>query len=97
MSFLNDRYILIASSVTVILLVCCFVPLESEEDEEKTIIGIISDVKDSKKGFVFVIEDISGIEHRCFSDEEPEEMTLCKIKGRQSSDGGIFFVSSFVR
>lgn len=91
MNIFKDRYFLFCVSVALVIMISSVV-MESETPED--IIGIVYDVNETAKGYVFSIEDSEGNVMRCFSYEMPEEFSVCEVNGSFSDDENIFFISN---
>lgn len=92
MDILSDRYFLLCVSVAFVILASTFVSGEVIESDDGTV-GIIYEVKESAKGYVFLFQNTKGESMKCYFQKQVSEGTY-SIKGRFSDDRTIFFVSS---
>ena len=96
---LSDRHVLFSlASVAVLILVCAVGSSGADGANGNGITeigGVISDPVPSQNGTVFRLTDYEGREIRCFSGSEiPAEPALCRLTGRYSPDGNIFFADT---
>ena len=101
MNAIKDKYILLSAAAVCILILMCTVGSFNTEGTDGNgmteISGIISDPAPSQNGTVFKITDPDGNETRCFySSAMPETYSFCKLVGKFSQDGNIFFVDTIV-
>ena len=91
---LNDKYVLMCVSISVIILISVFLmPGENSDDEtDDSIKGIVYDIDQTSRGYTFSFQDTEGRSIRCYFKEMPEESAY-SISGNFSDDGSIFFVS----
>ncbi len=89
----RDKYLLVALICSFVLIASSFIPFNSEN--ENTIIGFVSDTKESDSGYVSIFVEENGTHLRCFSKSKMETNTIYEISGSYSDDKTIFFVSSF--
>ncbi|MCL1979369.1 MAG: hypothetical protein FWG60_04350 [Methanomassiliicoccaceae archaeon] len=68
--------------------------INSDEPENKDVVGIAYDVKTTKNGYTFLFEDSDGGKISCFSRSEPEKREVYSIRGAFSDDGGMFFIDT---
>ena len=99
MNIIKDKYILASAAAVCILILVCTVGSFNTEGTDGNgmteIAGIISDPSRSQNGTVFKITDPDGNETKCFySSEMPEAHSFCKLVGKFSQDGNIFFVDA---
>ena len=94
MTIFNDKYFIICVSI-VLIFALAWSTLEKEEKNED-IKGIVFDVHESEKGFIFTLESSDGICRKCFFHEEPQELMAYSIFGNFSEDGNIFFVKKMI-
>jgi hypothetical protein len=88
-----DRYSLLCASVALILFLTIFITNE-EPIEEKDIVGIVHDIKETVNGYTFSFEDSKGEKIKCFFKAEPCEYSVYMVKGTFSDDGSMLFVSN---
>ncbi|NLN71713.1 MAG: hypothetical protein GX137_02855 [Thermoplasmatales archaeon] len=86
---LNDRAIIIL--IAVALLVPASAAVFRSDDEGMT--GIVSDVRETKNGYVFNMTVLDGTRIKCFiSDSVPDDGATITVYGSFSGDGTIFFI-----
>ena len=99
MTIFKDKYILLSLAAVSVLMLMCAVGSFSTEgtggNGSKELVGIISDPSASQNGTTFKVTDRDGNETRCFySSEMPEAHSFCKLVGKFSQDGNMFFVDT---
>ena len=89
-----DRYMkLCAAAAFVIIMTMLFSNPGSDNAANDETLGIIYDVKESSKGFVFKFQNTEGVSIKCYYSKEVTGGTYM-VKGKYSEDRTIFFVSS---
>lgn len=94
MTIYKDKYFIICVS-TVLIFAFAWSTLNVKEENED-IKGIVFDIRESEKGFVFTLESSQGICQKCFFHEEPEELMVYSVSGNLSEDGNILFVKKMI-
>lgn len=84
-----NKYSVLA--ISVIILIGLFSYFQIGEDDE-TVTGFASDIRQSNSGYVFFINDPDGNSIKSFSSFQPD-ILVHSFHGNYSSDGSIFFVS----
>lgn len=94
MKLIEDKYFLLCLATCLILISFSFT-YETDYEQEQDTVGMVVQINESSKGFVFDIETISGVTIHCFSKNKPEINGMYSFSGNYSDDGSIFFVSDF--
>lgn len=85
-----NKYTLLAVGIILVASVFLIFSGQSENDDPDQI-GIVSNIKQSEKGYTFVMTTESQ-SFKCFYYEKPEEAAY-SFKGSFSEDGTMFFIS----
>lgn len=96
MEILRDKYFLLCLITCFVLVGFSFSYEEDSKNEQVNPIGVVTDVNESSKGYVFEFEDSKGNQIHCFSKTKPKIKAVCEIEGKYSGDGSIFFVSQII-
>jgi len=97
MSIINDKYVLTASAVILVIAVISLTGIVPDPSPNAEITGIASDVRTTANGNTFVLTDSHGSETKCFYTEEVRAGNVYTVSGRYSDDGTILFVSRMGR
>lgn len=87
-----DRYSLLCFSIALIITLTVFI--DTDEPEDKDMIGVVYDVKQAQAGYTFFMDSTGGDTIKCFFRTEPLEYGIYSLKGTFSDDGSILFVNS---
>jgi len=99
MTIFKDKYILLSTAAVSLLMLMCAVGSFSTGGTDGNgfteLVGIISDPSASQNGTTFKVTGPDGNETRCFfSSEMPEPHSFCRLVGKFSQDGNMFFVDT---
>ncbi|MDR3282550.1 MAG: hypothetical protein LBS92_02935 [Candidatus Methanoplasma sp.] len=96
MTGVPDRYVLLAVSVVIVMILTIVVASPRSASDsgmgEEEIVGVVFDIKESAKGYTFTLEDTSGAGRRCYFPEMPVDDGVYAVTGEVSEDGMMFFV-----
>ena len=91
-----DKYLIICCFSFIIVFSFAFM-YNGVEGSDDDIIGVVIEMRESDSGFVFDIEDCSGMQYHCFAKNQIERNGVYRLSGSFSKDNSIFFVSEMMR
>ena len=88
----RDKYLIICCFAFIIIFSFAFM-YNGNDSSEESIVGVVVSVTKTDSGFVFDLEDCSGIQYHCFTRSDIQKDAVYGISGSFSDDRSIFFVS----